>query len=244
MITGASVVALALATVGAAVVRMTGQGTRTGALAGLAVAFVSIIGLGPGTLLPLAIFVLGARALTRLGRNEKRAASAAEANQGRRGGWHVVAKLGIPALLGVAGILGQGGPPLAFAYAAALAGAFADTSATEIGPLGGGFAFELRAGRLRRVPHGTPGGMSLAGLAAAAVGAAAVTWGSVLSGLIGFTGAPGIVFAAGFGASLLESVIAATPLGRLLGHFGRNAFVSVVASAVGYWAGATGWGRA
>lgn len=244
MITGATVVSLALATVGAAVVIATGQGTRTGAAAGLLVAIICIVGLGPGALLPLAIFVLGAGALTRLGRTAKQAAGAAESNRGRRGGRHVAAKLGIPALLGIAGILGHAGPPLAFAYAAALAAAFADTSATEIGPLGGGFAFELRAGRLRRVPHGTPGGMSIAGLAASATGAIAVAWGSSLSGLIGGSAAPGIVAAAGVGASLLESLIAATPLGRPLGHFGRNAVVSVVASAIGYWAGATGWGRA
>jgi uncharacterized protein (TIGR00297 family) len=243
MITGATVVALALAVVGAAVVRATGQGTRMGAGVGLGVAIVSILGLGPGALLPLAIFVLGAGALTRLGRMEKQAAGTAEANQGRRGVWHVAAKLGIPALLGIGGILGLGGPPLAFAYAAALAGAFADTSATEIGPLGGGFAFEFRAGRLRRVPHGTPGGMSVAGLAASAAGAVAVAWASTLSGLIGGSGAAGIVAAAGFGASLFESGVAATPVGRRLGHFGRNAMVSVIASAAGYWAGATGWGR-
>ena len=244
MITGATVVALGLATVGATVVRATGQGTRTGAGAGLVVAVVCILGLGPGALLPLAIFVLGAGALTRLGRPTKQAAGAAEGNQGRRGGWHVVAKLGIPALLGVAGILGYGGPPLSFAYAAALAGAFADTSGTEIGPLAGGGAFALRDGRLRRLPHGTPGGVSVAGLMASAITAAAVAWGSVLSGLIGGSSGPGIVAAAGFSASLLESVIAATPVGRPLRHFGRNVMVSAVASAIGYWAGASGWGRA
>jgi len=243
MITGPAIVALALATIGAAVVRVTGQGTRTGAGMGLVAAILCILGLGAGALLPLAIFVLGGGALTRLGRSTKQVAGVAEPNQGRRGGWHVVAKLGIPALLGIAGILGAGGPPLSFAYAAALAGAFADTSATEIGPLGSGFAFGVREGRLRRLPHGTPGGVSVAGLVASAVGAAAVAWGSTLSGLIGGSSGPGIVAAAGFSASLLESVVAATPLGPPLGHFGRNLMVSAVASAIGYWAGASGWGR-
>jgi len=199
--------------------------------------------LGPGALLPLAVFVLGAGALTRLGRPSKQAAGAAEANEGRRGGWNVAAKLGIPALLGIAGMLGHRGPPLSFAYAAALAGAFADTSGTEIGPLGGGLAFALRDGRLQRLPHGTPGGVSVAGLIASAVAAIAVAWASTLSGLIAGSSAPGIVAAAGFSASLLESAIAATPFGRPLQHFGRNVMVSAVASAIGYWAGASGWGR-
>jgi len=244
LITGATVVALALATAGAVVVRVTGQGTRAGAGAGLVVAYLCILGLGPGALLPLAVFVLGAGALTRLGRPTKQAAGAAEANEGRRGGWHVAAKLGIPALLGIAGILGHRGPPLSFAFAAALAGAFADTSGTEIGPLGGGLAFALRDGRFRRLPHGTPGGISMTGLIASAVAAAAVAWASALSGLIGGSSGPGIVAAAGFSAALLESVIAATPLGRPLRHFGRNVMVSAVASAIGYWAGSSGWGRA
>jgi len=187
--------------------------------------------------------VLGGGALTRLGRSTKQAAGTAEANEGRRGGWHVAAKLGIPALLGIAGILGYGGPPLSFAYAAALAGAFADTCATEIGPLGGGLAFALRDGGLRRVPHGTPGGMSVTGLIGSAVAATAVAWSSTYSGLIGWTSGPGIVAAAGFSAALLESVIVATSLGLSLGHFGRNLMVSAVASAIGYWAGASGWGK-
>src|SRR6185295_3196748 len=201
------------------------------------------LGLGPGALLPLAVFVLGGGALTRLGRSTKEAAGAAEGNEGRRGGWHVVAKLGIPALFGIAGILGHAGPPLSFAYAAALAGAFADTTATELGPLGGGFAFGFRDGGLRRLPHGTPGGMSVAGLIASAVAATVVAWAAVFSGLIGGSSGPGIVAAAGFSASFLESLIAATPLGVTLQHFGRNVLVSAVASAIGYWAGASGWGR-
>ncbi len=84
----------------------------------------------------------------------------------------------------------------------------------------------------------------MAGLMASAITAAAVAWGSVLSGLIGGSSGPGIVAAAGFSASLLESVIAATPVGPPLRHFGRNVMVSAVASAIGYWAGASGWGRA
>lgn len=244
MIGGTIGAALAWAAAGAAVVVLTGQGTWTGALAGLGIAIVSILGLGPGALLPLAIFVLGAGALTRLGRSRKQATGAAEPNEGRRGGRHVAAKLGIPALLGIAGILGAPGPPLSLAYAAALAGALADTSGTEVGPLGRGSAVGFHGGRFRRLQHGAPGGMSALGLLASAVGAGAVAWGSIASGLIAGPTAAGVVAAAGFGASLLESLIAPTFLGRSLGHFGRNLLVSVVASAVGFCAGAVRWGRA
>ena len=241
---GGADIALVLAAAGAVLVALTGQGTWTGALSGLGVAVVSIIGLGPGALLPLAIFVLGGGALTRMGRSRKQAAGAAEPNEGRRGGRHVAAKLGIPALLGIAGIFVGKGPALSLAYAAALAGALADTSGTEVGPLGGGSTVGLSGGRLQRLPHGTPGGMSAAGLFAAAAGATAVALGSSASGLITGPGAAGVVAGAGFGASFLESLVAATPMGRSLGHFGRNALLSAVASAIGFWAGVARWGRA
>jgi uncharacterized protein (TIGR00297 family) len=235
--TSATAVALALAGVGAAIVVVSRQGTRTGAVAGLVVAALSILGLGPGTLLPLAVFVLGGGALTRLGRSRKQATGAAEANQGRRGVSHVVAKLGVPALLGIAGMMLDGGRALSLAYASAIAAAFADTTATEVGPLAPGGAVALRGVSLRRVPHGTPGGISLAGLAASALAAAAVAGSAAASCLITGRDAWCVAAGAGFGAACLESVVAATPPGRWLGHFGRNAMVSVVAAAVGLWAG-------
>ena len=156
---------------------------------------------------------------------------------------HVAAKLGIPALLGIAGLLTNDGYALSLAYASALAGALADTSGTEVGPLGSGHAMGLHGLRLRRMPHGTPGAVSATGLAASAVGAAAVASGGILSGLIVGVVPWGIATLAGFVASLFESGIAATPPGRRLGHFGRNAMVSLIASAIGFWAGASGWGR-
>lgn len=242
MITGTTAAALALAAAGAAIVAATRQGTRTGAVVGLGVASLSILGLGAGTLLPLGIFVLGAGAMTRLGRASKEAAGGAEPNAGRRDVRHVAAKLGLPALLGAVGILSGGGRTLSLAYTAALSGALADTAATEIGPLVAGPVAGIRGGRLRRLPHGAPGGMSLAGLAASAAGAAAAASGACLSGLIEGPAPWGVAMAAGIGASLLESLIGGTALGRVLGHFGRNALVSIVAGAVGIGVGAAWWG--
>lgn len=242
MIAGATLLALGLAVGGAAIVVATGQGTRTAAFAGLAVATLAILGLGPGALLPLAVFVLGGGALTRLGRGRKQAVGTAEGSEGRRGVLHVIAKLGLPALIGLAGLLGGPGRALSIAYAAALAGALADTAATEVGPLGGGTAFGLRDGRLARLPHGSPGGMSLVGLAASLGGAAAVACSAVLPGLIDNGATVGVVAAAGFGAALLESIVGGLWVGRELGHFGRNVLVSVISASVGFGAGSSGWG--
>lgn len=242
MIAGPALIALGLAAGGAAIVIATGQGTRTAALVGLGVAVVAILGLGEGALLPLAVFVLVGGALTRLGRGRKEAAGTAEPAGGRRGTLHVVAKLGLPALLGVVGLLGDLGRGPAVAYAAALAGALADTAGTEVGPLGGGSVFGFRGGSFGRLQHGSPGGMSLAGLAASVAGACAVAWSALLSGLIHNVPTAGIVAAAGVGASILESVVGGFPLGKGLGHFGRNVLVSVVSASVGFGAAACGWG--
>ena len=77
----------------------------------------------------------------------------------------------------------------------------------------------------------------MAGLAASALAAAAVAGSAAASCLITGRDAWCVAAGAGFGATCLESVAAGTPPGRWLGHFGRNAMVSVVAAAVGLWAG-------
>ncbi|MGH7681142.1 MAG: DUF92 domain-containing protein [Candidatus Eiseniibacteriota bacterium] len=241
-LTPPTTIALILAAGGASLVAITGQGTKLSAAAGFAVAVLAILGLGPGALFPLAVFVLGGGAITRVGHAAKADAGAAEANRGRRGVAHVVAKLGIPAALGVAGLLMGRTPTLCLGYASALAGALADTSGTEIGPLGRGAAFRVEGLRIVRVPHGTPGGISGAGLLAALLGAAVVAGAAIFTGLVSGTWALGVSAAAGFGAALVESVAASTPVGKALGHFGRNVMVSALATAVGLAAGAARWG--
>jgi uncharacterized protein (TIGR00297 family) len=240
MIAGSKLLAFAFALGGAMIVALTGQGTRAGALAGLVVAWLAIIGLGPGALPPLAIFVLGSGALTRVGRTRKAALGAAEENRGKRGVRNVAAKLGLPALVGAAGIFRPDYYPLALAYAASIAAAMADTAATEVGPLAGGRVVRFRGLHLERASHGSVGGMSLAGLGAAACGALLIGWSSSASGLLP-GGAEQKAALCGFAAALVESPISRTRLGIRLGHHGRNALVSIAAAGLAVaWAGRGG----
>ncbi len=235
--------ALGYAAGGALLVAVTKQGSVRGAAAGMAVATILILGLGPATLAPLAVFVLGSGALTKWGGARKRALSVAEQNEGKRGVRHVAAKLAIPALVAVAaGVTGHRAP-FALAAAAALGGAFADTAGTEVGPLGRGSAYGWRGGRIARLGHGTPGAVSLAGLLASAAASAAVAATALACGFLPGGTSAALVASAGFAAAMLESLIAATAFGRRLGHFGRNVFVSASATAFGFAIELSGMGR-
>jgi uncharacterized protein (TIGR00297 family) len=231
-----------LALGGAILILVTRQGTLPGALAGFAVALLAALGLGAGALLPLAIFVLGSGLLTRVGRGRKEQLGAAEGNRGRRGPAHVAAKLSLPALAATLAILGLAPlPALTLVYVASLAGAFADTAATEIGPLFGGPVLKFRGGRLEAIPHGTPGGMSLAGFKVAGLASLAVALGALAVGLLGTNGAIACVTVAGFLACVLESLLAGTALGARAGHFGRNVFLSLASAGLALSARALGW---
>ena len=231
---------LALSLLGAAVVMTLRQGTRAAALAGLVPASAAAIGFGAPALAPLVLFVLGGGALTRLGRATKEAAGAAEPSEGRRGVANVAAKLGLPAMLGLAAAAvhaggGAGaagaGARIAVAFAAALAAAFADTAATEIGPLARGTAYRMAGVGIRRVPHGTAGAVSLAGVAAALAAAASIGAVSCIAGLVTPRGSV-IAATCGFVAALAESAAASTGWGKRLGHHGRNAALSATAVAL------------
>ncbi len=214
------------------------QGTVAAALTGLVPATAASLGFGAPAIAPLALFVLGAGALTAAGRTAKAARGVGEGNEGTRRVRNVAAKLALPAVAGVSALLwpAQSGM-LATGYVAGLAGAFADTAATETGPLAAGRPFLPRWGAWRRVAHGTPGAMSPLGAAAGIAAAAATAAVAVLPDLIGWRAA-GIAAVSGWGASVLESLIAPTGLGRSLGHEGRNALLSVVAMiAAVLWVG-------
>ena len=136
---GAVWLGLGLSAAGAVLVHATGQGTVRGAVAGFLVSALIVTGLGVGAFAPLAVFVLGAGALTRLGRAAKAARGLAEPNRGRRSTAHVGAKLALPALCGALGLLGIGArDTIALVFVATVCGALADTAGTEVGPLGGG----------------------------------------------------------------------------------------------------------
>lgn len=224
---------LGLAALGAAAVALLGQGTRGAALAGLAVAAAMVVGFGPGVVAPLALFVLGAGGLTRLGRAAKEAKGAAEANRGRRGVANVLAKLGIPAALGlVAAASVELRAWCALAAAGSLAGAFADTAATEVGPLLPGPVVRWSGGRFSGAAHGALGGVSVGGLLAGAAAAAAVALAAWRFGVIATGAMAGAAAAAGFVACIVESLVGGSSVGIRLGHFGRNVLVSALSAGL------------
>jgi len=232
-----------LALAGAVLVVLTRQGTKAGALAGFLVALLAAAGLGAASLLPLAIFVLGSGLLTRLGRARKERIGAAEGDRGRRGVPHVAAKLSLPALASALALF-HAAPEslLTLVYVAALAGAFADTAATEVGPLLWRRVLGVRRATLVTLPHGAPGGMSAGGLLASCAAACAVALGASSVGLVAMAPA-WIAAGAGFLASILESLLAGTALGARAGHFGRNAFLSLASAGLALSARALGWVR-
>jgi len=222
---------LALSALGAGLVIRRGEGTRAAALAGLIPAAIASIVFGAPAIAPLALFVLGAGGLTRWGRERKASLGAAERDEGRRGVANVAAKLGLPAAAALAAGVSPGHASLlACAYLAGLAGAFADTAATEAGPLASGRPVLFSSAGVRTVPHGTPGAVSLAGVAAGGLAAVAVGIVGAAAGLLDARGAT-IAAVSGFSASILESAVAATGTGRRMGHHGRNAFLSLAATA-------------
>ena len=239
---GQALLGLVLSAAGALLVLATRQGSRAGAAAGFVVAALATTGLGVAAIAPLALFVLGSGALTRAGRAAKERRGLIEADRGRRGPRHVAAKLALPALCGLLGLL-RAAPAewLALAYTAMLCGAFADTAATETGPLGGNTVLAISHGRLERLPHGTPGGVSGLGLAAGAAGAAAVAVTAWLPGLLPSGRGAAAAATAGYGASVVESLLAGTALGARLGHHGRNAALSALSAGGALAARALGW---
>jgi uncharacterized membrane protein len=235
---------LGLALLGVVLVLATRQGTPGAAFLGFAVSLLIVLGFGPGAMAPLTLFVLGSGLLTRLGRRRKERLRAAEPDRGRRRAVHVAAKLGVPGLLGLAAVLVPGIRVVAgTGAAAALAAAFADTAATEVGPLAGGPVARLQGWRWTRAAHGEPGGVSATGLAAGAVAALLTAALAYAVGMGAAQCAPLLVFGAGFGAMLVESVVAGTEPGRRLGHFGRNALLSMLAAAGGCTLAAAAVGR-
>jgi len=238
---GAAMGAL-LAVSGAVLVFLTGQGTLGGAFAGLVVSLLIVAGFGVAGFVPLAVFVLGSGLLTRIGARRKERAGAAEPNQGRRDQRHVAAKLALPALAGALAVLGGGSTPtLALILTASLAAAFADTAATEAGPLTGGHAYGVHGTRLVSLPHGAPGGMSPGGFVAAAAAAILLSAGAWLAGLAGSPFEASVAAGAGFIACVLESLFAATSLGTRVGHFGRNVLLTVASALLALSARALGW---
>ena len=165
-----------------------------------------------GWLLLLIFFVSGSAA-TRWGQSLKEKQGTAQPYQGRRGIGEVISKAGVPFLLAVL-LLGNEvwgpWPPslLLLAYGGSLATALADTFGSELGPLGKGPVWQLPT--LKKVKHGTPGGVSLMGLLGACVGAAGIAGAGYSLLQIAFLP----VLLAGILASLIDGILSASTSGR------------------------------
>ena len=119
--------------------------------------------------------------------------------------------------------------------------AFADTAATEAGPLTGGHAYGFHGIGLVALPHGSPGGMSVGGFVAAAAAALLLALGAWLAGLVDAPLEASVAAGAGFLACVLESFFAATPWGMRVGHFGRNVALTIASALLALSARALGW---
>jgi uncharacterized protein (TIGR00297 family) len=203
--------------------------TPGGVVAGFAhAAWFAYAGGLPVVLAFVALVTLGVAA-TRAGRRVKEALGAAQEGRGRRAARHVMANATPAALFLAAGLA----DPDLFAWTAAgacaaLGGSLADTVSGELGMLSASEPRLLLFGR--RVPRGTDGGMTAAGLAAG-VAAAAVVGGAVaLTSSLGFWPA----FAGSVAGSLCDSMLGATiERTRALGNEGVNFWSSAAAGAAG-----------
>ncbi len=171
-----------------------------GAVAGALVGAALSIGHGLPGVAALAAFVVVGSAATRIGYARKSAEGTAERGGGARGGARVIGKGGVAALAALLPLGALGGA----AVAGALAAALADTLGTEIGTLSRGTPRVPPS--FRRAERGTPGAVSILGVAAGAIGAGVVAVVAGAGALIAWSAVVAVV-AAGVIAALLESVV-------------------------------------
>jgi uncharacterized protein (TIGR00297 family) len=191
------------------------------AVLGFAAGTVSAAGLAGGVLIGVAVWLGGgwalwlvlfagfalAAATSRVGLARKAALGIAEERGGRRGAGNALANCGVGAAAALLAPFTAAPAAALLAATAALVAGASDTVASEIGKARRGPTFLPTT--LRRVPAGTPGGMSLdgtlAGLAAAALlGALAVATGVIAPAAVA------VVVAGATAGALLESLLAAS----------------------------------
>jgi len=179
----------------------------------------------------LAFFFLMGSAATRLGYLRKAERGIAQEQGGARGAAHALANCSVAAFL--AFLAGSVSEPLRGAlwlgFAASLATAACDTLGSEIGPLGRRQPFLIT--RLRRVPAGTPGAVSLLGTAAGGLGALLVGVAAAVLGVIPARWL-GIVPAAALFGTMLESFLGATLEPRGLVESETINFINTLAGAL------------
>lgn len=189
----------------AAAALLAGALSTSGAVAAVIVGGVTFGagGLGPAAL--MVVFFVSSTLVTRFGRRRKAAAEAGYAKGGRRDAGQVWANGGAAAVLSLG--YGVAGSAVWLAgIAGALAAVTADTWATELGSLSRRPPRRITTGE--QVAPGTSGAVSPLGLASAAAGALLIGGLGAWSGLPPGTAAA--VAAAGFGASLVDSLLGAS----------------------------------
>ena len=204
-----------------------GTVTATGALTGLVIGTVIVLGGGWGAWGVLLATFVTASVCTRIGKARKAAAGIAEARGGRRGPGNAIANTGLAAWACVLAI-GMANPSLALlACIAALATAGSDTVASEIGKAYGRTTVQVT--NLRRVPPGTTGAISLEGTAAGIASAAGLAALGAWWEVVPWVAVPVITLAATV-SSLVEGMLGATLEARGILN---NDTVNFVNSAIG-----------
>lgn len=227
----------ALVNVGVAAAMLSGRVVSTsGAIAGALLGFVILAFGGWPAYAILWTFFLLATVATKLGYRRKEMAGTAQQAKGRRDARHAVANCGVGAVIALvaARSFGPGheiGSIPLFALAGAFAAALADTLGTELGSLYGRNPVSLW--RRERVSPGTPGAVSMAGLAGGLLGGGAIGIVAWAIGLIPGWGA-WIVAIAGVAGSVAESLLAdgVQRSGRRVEHDFANAFNTFVGASV------------
>lgn len=196
---------------------------RSGALAAAVLGTV-VFGLGGlGWALVMLTFFISSSVLSKFFRAEKTSSGSEFAKGSNRDAWQVAANGGVAGAAALAYFLlsqwlpGNGLATILWVgFAASLAGANADTWATELGVLNPRQPVLLTS--FRRVPQGTSGGVSLAGTLAALAGSALVGAMAILASTFGWAPAPlqvgwhviVLIAVAGLLGSLVDSLLGAT----------------------------------
>ena len=177
--------------------------SRSGALAAAIVGTLALAAGWSWGILLAAFFVSGIT-LSRLGiRRKAQSTDGIVAKSGARDAWQVLANGGVFAAAAAATMLSpQASWPVI--GIGALAASTADTWATEIGTLFGGTPRSILSGR--RFPIGASGGITVAGSAAALVGAGFM---GLVAALIGWQAGMTVIIASGVGGALTDSILGA-----------------------------------
>ena len=201
--------------------------SRDGALGGFLVGTTIYTSLGYQGFIVLALFVVGASGLTRLGYRRKERGGGAQEHGGRRGAKNALANCGVAVICAVVATL-TGYGAFAAAFVAALGAAFADTAESEVGQL------SRRPPRLvttlRKVPPGTDGAVSLPGTLAGLAAAGLTAGVGLLLGLLDGTGAMLVVACAAFLGTVVDSLLGA--VASRIGNEATNVLCTLVAAGI------------